>query len=75
VSDRGIGLPKSFDKTLDSIATTKDKREHSGLGLLTSRRALRSMGGQLEVLPRVGGGVTFVAVWPSTGDGDADTAG
>ena len=76
VLDRGIGLPKGFDKTLSSIATTKDKLLHDGMGLLTSRRALLSMGGRLEVLPRPGGGAIFMANWPTRAGGDrADTPG
>jgi signal transduction histidine kinase len=65
VSDRGVGLPKGFDSTLRSIATTKDKREHHGFGLLTANRAVRSMGGRLSVARRDGGGTTFTLEWPA----------
>jgi signal transduction histidine kinase len=72
VGDRGLGLPKGFDRALRAISTTKDKRLHHGLGLLTANRAARSMGGSIVVSPRLGGGVSFVLSWPARGPEDAN---
>lgn len=72
VGDRGPGLPKGFDRALRAISTTKDKRRHHGLGLLTANRAARSMGGSIVVSPRLGGGVSFVLSWPARGPEDAN---
>jgi signal transduction histidine kinase len=75
VGDRGSGLPKGFDKALRAISTSKDKRRHHGLGLLTANRAARSLGGRVVVAPRLGGGVSFVLSWPARGADNADPAG
>jgi signal transduction histidine kinase len=75
VGDRGPGLPKGFDRSLRAISTTKDKRHHHGLGLLTASRAARSLGGRIVVSPRLGGGVSFVLSWRVVGGDRANPAG
>ena len=59
VLDRGVGLPRGFDRSLRTIRTTKDKKTHQGLGLMTASRAAKSVGGSIQVTPRAEGGTAF----------------
>lgn len=67
VQDAGLGLPKGFDHTFRSVRTNKDKRDHSGIGLITASRAAASIGGQISVTPRLDGGVEFLLIAPTRG--------
>jgi len=64
VLDRGIGLRPGADKAFEVGVTTKPKADHLGMGLAIARRAAHSLGGQVSLSPREGGGASFELRWP-----------
>lgn len=59
VVDSGLGPPKGFDRAFRAVSTTKDKREHRGIGLMTASRAASSLGGHVTLNPRLEPGAVF----------------
>lgn len=61
VLDRGPGLPLGAEAEKLGAST---KRGHLGMGLAVARQAVRSLGGQLSLQPRLDGGVRYEFSWP-----------
>ncbi len=60
VADTGPGVaPEAVERIFAEFEGSSDGREGSGLGLAISRRIVRSMGGDITVAPRPGGGSVF----------------
>ena len=64
VSDRGLGVPPEvrgiiFERLRQADDSTTRTHEGLGLGLYLTRRILTAHGGDVEVLPREGGGSIF----------------
>lgn len=79
VSDTGIGMtPEQLERVFEAFSqaetSTAAKYGGTGLGLAISRRFCRLMGGDLEVVSRIGEGATFTvwlpAVAPDSAAGD-----
>jgi PAS domain S-box-containing protein len=65
VSDTGIGMSEEvMRKLFEPFFTTRAGSGGTGLGLTTSRRLLREVGGDLEVESELGQGSTFRLVLP-----------
>jgi two-component system CheB/CheR fusion protein len=68
--DRGKGIPSEtlgrLFKPFERLVNGKDQKASTGLGLALSRQLARGMGGELEYLPREGGGAVFRLRLPST---------
>ncbi|MEO0335341.1 MAG: HAMP domain-containing sensor histidine kinase, partial [Pseudomonadota bacterium] len=66
ISDNGCGISKDHQGRLfDSQFTTKDRREGTGLGLNISRRFLRAVGGDIELMHSEEAiGASFVMILP-----------
>ena len=65
VSDRGCGLPASVRKSLfQPFFTTK--ATGTGLGLLSCRRIVTELGGELRLYPRSRGGARAIIFLPAT---------
>jgi signal transduction histidine kinase len=62
VLDRGIGFPKGFANAFEIGATTK--KNHSGMGLASARRAALSLNGEISLGPRDPHGAKFEFHWP-----------
>jgi signal transduction histidine kinase len=62
IIDRGAGPPPAGDDLFALGATTKS--DHSGLGLPTALRALRGLGGDVELRRNDLGGATYYLRWP-----------
>ena len=65
----GLGVDDSaaracVDKAFEVGVTTKPKADHLGMGLAIARRAAHSLGGQVSLSPREGGGASFELRWP-----------
>lgn len=70
VSDRGPGVPEEFrEKIFEAFAQgdsgTTRPHEGLGIGLYLARKVMSAHGGRIEVLPRGGGGSTFVLAFPA----------
>jgi PAS domain S-box-containing protein len=70
VSDTGIGMtPEQLERVFEAFAqaeaSTSAKYGGTGLGLAISRRFCRLMGGDLEVVSRIGKGSTFTVRLPA----------
>jgi signal transduction histidine kinase len=70
VSDRGPGVPEDKREEIFEAFTqtdTSSTRTHEGLGigLYLAQRIMRAHGGSIGVLPREGGGSTFVLSFPA----------
>lgn len=63
VLDDGVGLPPGFENAANPGETTKSKAEHFGWGLTIAQRAVHSIGGQLRLTPREGGGTSCEIRW------------
>jgi CheY-like chemotaxis protein len=70
VMDRGDGVPSAMLGRLfmpfERLGNGKDQKSSTGLGLALSRQLARGMGGDLEYLPREGGGAVFRLRLPAT---------
>ncbi len=67
VEDSGSGVPEELrDRIFDPFFTTKPAGQGTGLGLSVSREMLRTIGGDIEFLPRSGAliGARFVIRLP-----------
>ncbi len=65
VADNGPGIPDAVRPRLfEPFFTTKGPGKGTGLGLYTSRRILKRLGGRLDVLATGPGGTTFVVELP-----------
>lgn len=62
VLDRGIGLPPASQNAKEFGVSTKVG--HDGTGLAIADLAITSLGGELTLSPREGGGVQFEISWP-----------
>ncbi len=65
ISDNGPGIPiETIDHIFNRYFTTKKQGEGTGLGLFVTKRLVESMGGNIEVTSRMGGGTTFTVTLP-----------
>ena len=65
ISDNGPGIPvDTIDRIFDRYFTTKKPGEGTGLGLFVTMNLVGSMGGNIEVKNRIGGGTTFTVTLP-----------
>lgn len=62
VEDRGTGLPLQRERLFRPFFTTK--KHGTGLGLLSARRILVAMGGNVRLYPRRGGGARALLALP-----------
>jgi len=60
ITDNGPGIPpETIDRIFDRYFTTKKPGEGTGLGLFVTKSLVESMGGNIAVTSRNGGGTTF----------------
>ncbi len=65
ITDNGPGIPtESIERIFDRYFTTKKPGEGTGLGLFVTKRLVESMGGEIKVRSRNGGGTTFSVTLP-----------
>lgn len=65
IADNGPGIPdETLDRIFDRYFTTKKPGEGTGLGLFVTKNLVESMGGDIKVSSRIGGGTTFVVTLP-----------
>ncbi len=65
ITDNGPGIPiETLDRIFDRYFTTKKPGEGTGLGLFVTKSLVESMGGEIKVTSRVGGGTTFMVTLP-----------
>jgi signal transduction histidine kinase len=69
VLDRGIGLPPASQNAKEFGVSTKVG--HDGTGLAIADLAIDTLGGDLTLSPREGGGVQFEVFWPKPEVGQA----
>ena len=66
ISDNGLGIPAdTVDHIFDRYFTTKIPGEGTGLGLFVTKSLVESMGGNIKVTDRVGGGTAFTVTLPT----------
>jgi len=63
IEDRGAGLPAERERLFRPFFTTK--ANGTGLGLLSARRILTAMGGDVRLYPRHGGGTRALVCLPA----------
>jgi len=69
VSDEGHGIPENeINEIFDPFHTTKDQGDGTGLGLASALGIIRSHGGGIQVLSKVGEGSTFRVYLPAEAD-------
>lgn len=66
VLDEGVGIPEAKERLFDPGVTKKSKDVHFGWGLTIARRAISSLGGKVDLLPRQTGGAACEIRWPAT---------
>lgn len=70
ILDRGIGISKDTEKTLNSHGKSRFKLESdtsgSGSGFIYSKNTLRKLGGTVKITTRQGGGTRVVICLPKT---------
>ncbi len=66
VEDGGPGVPAGLAERIFDRGVTSDPGNGEGLGLHLARRLMRDQGGDLELVPRAGGGADFVASLPAS---------
>ncbi len=65
IADTGPGIsPESIKRIFDRYYTTKKPGEGTGLGLFVTKNLVESMGGEITVKSRNGGGTTFTVTLP-----------
>jgi signal transduction histidine kinase len=64
VLDEGIGLPDAQENLYEPGVTKKSKDAHFGWGLTIAKRALKSLGGSIDLLSRESGGTSCEIRWP-----------
>ena len=64
VIDEGVGLPSGADRIFEIGRSTKQKGPHQGMGLAITKRALDSLGGGVDLRPRLPRGVECHVSWP-----------
>jgi signal transduction histidine kinase len=65
IADNGPGIPaETIDRIYDRYFTTKKPGEGTGLGLFVTKNLVESMGGEIQVASRIGGGTTFTVTLP-----------
>ncbi|MDD2367541.1 MAG: ATP-binding protein [Desulfuromonadaceae bacterium] len=65
ITDNGPGIPTdSIDRIFDRYFTTKKSGEGTGLGLFVTKNLLESIGGNISVANRSGGGTSFTVTIP-----------
>ena len=65
IADNGPGIPaETVDRIFDRYFTTKKPGEGTGLGLFVTKSLVTSMGGNVGVTSRLGGGTTFTVTLP-----------
>jgi signal transduction histidine kinase len=65
VTDNGPGIPiEVLDRIFDRYFTTKKPGVGTGLGLFVTKSLVESMGGEIKVTSRIGGGTAFTVTLP-----------
>jgi len=65
ITDNGPGIPtEAIGRIFDRYFTTKKPGEGTGLGLFVTKSLIESMGGEITVMSRSGGGTTFTVTLP-----------
>lgn len=65
ITDNGPGIPvEAIDRIFDRYFTTKKPGEGTGLGLFVTKNLVESMGGDIKVTSRSGGGTKFTVTLP-----------
>ncbi|OGU00277.1 MAG: two-component sensor histidine kinase [Geobacteraceae bacterium GWB2_52_12] len=65
ITDNGPGIPdEAIDRIFDRYFTTKKSGEGTGLGLFVTKNLVESMGGEIKVTSRSGGGTMFTVTLP-----------
>ena len=65
VADNGPGIPAAtIERIFDRYFTTKKPGEGTGLGLFVTKKLVESVGGEIKVTSRSGGGTTFTVTLP-----------
>lgn len=65
IADNGPGIPaEAIDRIFDRYFTTKKPGEGTGLGLFVTKSLVETMGGEIAVTSRSGGGTTFTVTLP-----------
>jgi signal transduction histidine kinase len=65
IADNGPGIPaEAIGRIFDRYFTTKKPGEGTGLGLFVTKSLVESMGGEIKVTSRIGGGTTFTVTLP-----------
>ena len=65
IADNGPGIPdEAINRIFDRYFTTKKPGEGTGLGLYVTKSLIESMGGEITVTSRSGGGTTFSVTLP-----------
>jgi signal transduction histidine kinase len=65
ITDNGPGIPvEAIDRIFDRYFTTKKPGEGTGLGLFVTKSLVETMGGEITVTSRSGGGTTFTVTLP-----------
>lgn len=66
ITDNGPGIPpETIERIFDRYFTTKKPGEGTGLGLFVTKSLVESMGGNIAVTSRSGGGTTFTVTLPT----------
>lgn len=65
ITDNGPGIPiEAIDRIFDRYFTTKKPGQGTGLGLFVTKSLVESMGGNIHVTCRIGGGTKFTVTLP-----------
>ena len=67
IHDRGVGLPAELEKNIFEPFVTHKTAIGTGMGLTIARHNFRSLGGDVQIYPRAGGGTTVLATHPLEG--------
>jgi signal transduction histidine kinase len=68
VLDRGVGLPPGSHRAFEFGRTSKQK--HDGAGLAIAKQAIDTLGGEIQLRPRQGGGASYEVSWPRASSGE-----